>query len=330
MIATVSRGGTRPKALGVALAFVAGFAIAIQSRINGQLAVDLGEPMLAALISFAGGLTVLVVLLVLSRGMRAGVERVRDALGARRLRHWYLLGGVGGAAMIFSQSLTVGVLGVATFTVGVVTGQTVSGLFVDRVGLGPAGKRPISVVRLLGTGLMLVAAVVTTWGGIAIAGSRVWLLIFPILGGFAVAVQQAINGHVGAVADSAFTAALVNFAVGTAVLGAGWLATAPLRDNVIEFPSNPLLYLGGLVGIGFIATAALVVRWIGVLLLGLASIAGQLLAAIALDAVLPAHTGGLAASTIAGAALALVAIGVASLPQRIVALREWPRPQGEE
>lgn len=322
MIATVSRRGTRPKALGVALAFVAGFAIAIQSRINGQLAGDLGDPLLAALISFGGGLTVLVVLLVLSRGMRAGVARLRDALGAGRLRHWYLLGGVGGAAMIFSQSLTVGVLGVATFTVGVVTGQTVSGLFVDRVGLGPAGKRPISVVRLLGTGVMLVAVVVTTWGGIAIAGSRAWLLVFPILGGFAVAVQQAINGHVGATADNPFIAALVNFAVGTTVLGVSWLATAPLRDDVVEFPTNPLLYVGGVVGIGFIATAALVVRWIGVLLLGLASIAGQLLASIALDVALPAHAGGLAASTFVGAALALVAIGVASLPGRAVALRE--------
>lgn len=322
MIATVSRGGTRPKALGVALAFVAGFAIAIQSRINGQLAVDLGDSLLAALISFGGGLTVLVVLLMLSRGMRAGVARVRDALGAGRFRYWYLLGGVGGAAMIFSQSLTVGVLGVATFTVGVVTGQTVSGLFVDRVGLGPAGKRPISVARLFGTGLMLVAVVVTAWGGIAIAGSRAWLLVFPILGGFAVAVQQAINGHVGATADNPFVAALTNFAVGTTVLGVSWLATAPLRDDVVEFPSNPLLYVGGLVGIGFIATAALVVRWIGVLLLGLASIAGQLLASIALDVVLPAHAGGLAASTFVGAALALVAIGVASLPGRAVALRE--------
>ncbi|MPY77020.1 MAG: EamA-like transporter family protein [Actinophytocola sp.] len=321
-MATVSRGGTRPKALGVAVAFVAGFAIAIQARINGQLAVDLGDSLLAALISFGGGLTVLLLLLLLSDGMRSGVARVRDALGAGRLRHWYLLGGVGGAGMIFSQSSTVGILGVATFTVGVVTGQTVSGLFVDRVGLGPAGKRPISVTRLLGVGLMLVAVLVTTWGGIAIAGSRAWLLVFPIIGGLAVAVQQAINGRVGAVADNPLTAALVNFSVGTAVLGVSWLATAPLRDDVVEFPANPLLYVGGLVGVGFIATAALVVRWIGVLLLGLASIAGQLLASIALDVVLPAHAGGLAASTIAGATLALVAIGVASLPMRAVALRE--------
>ncbi|GAA5125242.1 DMT family transporter [Haloechinothrix salitolerans] len=322
MLATVGRSRTRPKVFGVAVAFVAGFAIAIQARINGQLAVDLGDSMLAALISFGGGLTVLVLALMASRGMRVGIARVRDALNAGRLRHWYLLGGVGGAGMIFSQSLTVGVLGVATFTVGVVTGQTISGLFVDRVGLGPAGKRPISVVRLLGAALMLVAVIVTTWGGIAIAGSQAWLLVFPVLGGFAVAVQQAINGHVGVTADNALVAALVNFAVGTTVLGVSWLATAPLRDDVVEFPANPLLYVGGLVGIGFIATAALVVRWIGVLLLGLASIAGQLLASIALDVVLPAHPGGLAASTIVGAVLALVAIVVASLPGRAVALRE--------
>ena len=43
---------------------------------------------------------------------------------------------------VFAQSFTVGLLGVALFTVAAVTGQTLSGLLVDRIGIGPAGGNP--------------------------------------------------------------------------------------------------------------------------------------------------------------------------------------------
>ena len=39
-----------------------------------------------------------------------------------------------------------------------VTGQTLSGLLVDRMGIGPAGKRPITGIRVLGS-VLTVAAV---------------------------------------------------------------------------------------------------------------------------------------------------------------------------
>lgn len=66
----------------------------------------------------------------------------------------------------------------------------------------------------------------------------------------------------------------------------------------------------------FIAMAALVVRWVGVLLLGLASIGGQLIGSLLLDLHVPTHANGLAAATVIGVALSLVAIGVATAPGR--------------
>lgn len=42
--------------------------------------------------------------------------------------------------MVISQGLTLGTIGVAVFTVGLVAGQTMSSLAVDRAGIGPGGR----------------------------------------------------------------------------------------------------------------------------------------------------------------------------------------------
>jgi transporter family-2 protein len=82
----------------------------------------------------------------------------------------------------------------------------------------------------------------------------------------------------------------VNFAVGTTALllalavehalGHGWTAP-PLPWE------QPVLWLGGPVGILFIVGATVVVKPLGVLLYGLLSIAGQLSTSLLLDLVLP-------------------------------------------
>lgn len=306
----------RRKALGVTLALVGGLAIAGQSSINGRLAGRVDDPMLAAVISFGGGLVVLLTLLSVVPRMRVGVRRLRVAVDAGSLRRWQLLGGLGGATLVAGQAVTVGVLGVAMFTVGVVTGQTISGLFVDRAGLGPAGARAITSQRLAGAVLMLIAVVVTTAGGLSSAGSQTWLLVLPLAAGVAVAVQQAINGRVGVAAHDPMTATLVNFAVGTTALLVCWAVSLLVRGpGAGALPDNPLLYVGGLIGIGFIALAALVVRWIGVLVLGLATIAGQLVGSLLLDLLLPARPGMVGTATVLGVAVALLAIGVTVAPR---------------
>jgi transporter family-2 protein len=63
-----------------------------------------------------------------------------------------------GALFVFAQSFTVALLGVALFTVAAVTGQTLSGLLVDRMGIGPGGSGAITGVRVLGS-ILTVAAV---------------------------------------------------------------------------------------------------------------------------------------------------------------------------
>ncbi|WP_169812679.1 DMT family transporter, partial [Nocardia acidivorans] len=139
----------------------------------------------------------------------------------------------------------------------------------------------------------------------------VWALIaLPMLAGIGLAWQQAVNGRVGAVGGPR-SATLANFTTGTlglllvevfVVAGSGWPAA---------FPTRPWLYLGGLIGVFFIALAVVVVRWIGVLLLGLTSVAGQLAMSLLLDVLAPTGRN-LSVTAVVGCALTFAAVALAA------------------
>lgn len=292
--------------------------MSVQSRVNGELGRRLDDAVLAAVISFGGGLVLLFLTLPFSFRMRAGFGRVRSALRSHVLRPWHFLGGLAGATYVLGQSVTVVLIGVAMFTVGVVAGQTVSSLAVDRLGLGPAGVRAVTWPRVLGAVIMVVAVGVAVGGDLLDAeADRVWALVLPLAAGVGMAVQQAFNGRVGAAAGSPLTATLVNFTVGTTALVVAWVVSVVVSDHLPNaLPDEPVLYLGGLLGVVFIAVAAVLVSWTGVLLFGLASVAGQLLGSVVLDLVVPATGGGVSPSTLAGCGVALVAVVVAAVGGR--------------
>lgn len=298
--------------VGVVLATIAGVAVAVQSRVNGELGVRLADGVAAAVISFGLGLLVLLVLVPATPGGRRGLAALRAALTAGSLRPWQCLGGLCGAFLVATQGLTVGTLGVAVFTVAVVAGQSASSLLVDRAGIGPSGRQPVTGRRLFGAALTVLAV------GLAVGGrlndpTALALAVLPLLAGIAVAWQQAVNGLVGRAAGSPLTATLVNFTVGLVALLAVFAVDIAVRGLPAGSPpAEPWLYLGGPIGITFIAIAAAVVEFTGVLLLGLATIAGQVVGAVLLDVLLPTAASRPDATTLLGAALTLVAVLIAA------------------
>lgn len=298
--------------VGVVLATIAGVAVAVQSRVNGELGVRLADGVAAAVVSFGLGLLVLLVLVPATPGGRRGLAALRAALTAGRLRPWQCLGGLCGAFLVATQGLTVGTLGVAVFTVAVVAGQSASSLLVDRAGIGPSGRQPVTGRRLFGAALTVLAV------GLAVGGrlndpTALALAVLPLLAGIVVAWQQAVNGLVGRAAGSPLTATLVNFTVGLVALLAVFAVDIAVRGLPAGSPpAEPWLYLGGPIGITFIAIAAAVVEFTGVLLLGLATIAGQVVGAVLLDVLLPTAASRPDATTLLGAALTLVAVLIAA------------------
>ena len=313
-------------ALALGVAFVTGGLVALQSRINGELSQRLGDGFLAAFISFGSGFVLLVIAVLIWRPGRRGIARVVAALRERSIPWWLVLGGAGGALFVLGQGLTIGLLGVALFTVAVVSGQTVSSLLLDHRGLARMPATPATPRRIVGAALAVAAVLVAVSDRLR-ADSPFLVLLIPIAAGLLVGWQQAVNGQVRTVAQSALTATFGNFLVGTAVLGVALLVhlaiagspslagnPSPASDH--GWPAEWWLYAGGAVGCVFIAAQAVIVRSTGVLLMGLALLAGQLAASVLFDLFAPVPGTGIHLVTIIGTALLFVAVLVAALPAR--------------
>jgi bacterial/archaeal transporter family-2 protein len=323
-----------PLAAGLPLAVAAGLAIPLQGRINGALGTRLNDGIAAATVSFTAGLILmLVICLILPKG-RAGLAQILPAVKERRFPPIYVMAGSIGALFVFAQTLTIGLLGVALFTVATVTGQTLSGLLVDRLGIGPAGKRSVTGIRILGSLLTIAAvtwavsprfatpAAAATAGAGAAAGlgepSQLLLpLLLPVLAGFFISFQQAMNGTATAHYGTPLAATLVNFISGTVVLWVAWLVKLAVLGAGNALPAEWWYYLGGPMGCVFIGLGALLVRSLGVLVTGLGMIAGQLLGSLGLDVAFPTPGTVIALPTVLGTLLTLGAIVLATLP--------WPR-----
>ncbi|NOW02261.1 DMT family transporter [Isoptericola chiayiensis] len=327
-------GGSTGTVLGVAAAVVGGLAAAGQSRVNGTLADQVGSGFAAAVVSFGSGLLWLGVALLCWPAARAAVGHVRTGLRTGGLRPWEALGGLGGGFYVAAQGLTVPSLGVALFMVAIVAGQSVSSLMVDRLGLAPGGVRLVTVGRAIGPALTVAAVAIAVSGSVGRVDG-VWLAVIPLLAGGFQAWQQAMNGRVRAVAvppppagappSSTFpgvaAATFVNFLVGTVALVLAFAVSVavsgwPGGTLPADWPVDLVLYSGGLLGIVFIGIQAAVVHRIGVLLLGLGLIAGQILGALVLDVVAPGAAAPGAAMYV-GAGLTLVAVAVPLLEARL-------------
>lgn len=306
-----------PVWLALVFSVLMGALYAVQSRVNGELGQQLGDGFTAAVISFGSGLVILSLGLVMFRRGRRGLQLVARAVSAKDLAWWHLFGGLAGALFVLSQGLVAAPLGIALFTVAIVAGQTVSGVLMDRFGIGPGGRRRLHASKIVGALLALVAVAFTVSSELHGSGAP-WLLALPLLAGLGQGWQQAVNGQVRATARSALTATFLNFLTGTAALMLAALGHGLLVGFTFDLPGNPWLYTGGIIGCIFIAGAALVVRTTGVLMLGLSIVAGQLVCALVLDLLAPSAGHPIGVTTVAGTGLALVAVVIAAL--------RWRRP----
>jgi transporter family-2 protein len=294
----------------------AGLGLALQSRINGELGLALGNGSLAAVVSFGSGLVLLLAALIFWRPGRVGFGHLFRSLGDKTLPWWSIFGGVAGALFVLSQGLFAGVIGVALFVVAVVTGQTLGAVIIDSNGLFGARKVPLTATRLVGalTVLAGVAVATTLWSDAAVTLG--WSVLLPLVAGMLLGWQQAVNGRVKRVAQSSLTATALNFFVGTLVLVAV-LAVSLFFDSLPEsWPTAWWLYAGGALGAVFIAVSVVTVNKIGVLALGVSLITGQILGSLALDVFFPVAQQPFGWWTVVGAMLVLVGSALVTLTTR--------------
>lgn len=135
------------KGLAVFLMAVVGGFIALQAPINAGLGKATGT-FAAALVSFAVGTLLLAAIVVLS-GKAGGVPE------AANVQWYYLLGGALGAAYVFSALVLVDEIGAGGVAAATVTGQLVTSVVLDRLGVFGLEQTSLTATRILGVGLLL-------------------------------------------------------------------------------------------------------------------------------------------------------------------------------
>lgn len=298
-----------------------GVIVAVQSQVNGRLGQELGSGLLAsvvtAMLTFCVGMVITGLVIAVQPRQRRSFGHFRRSVGTHVLPWRLIWGGALGVLFVVSQAVAVGPVGLAVFTMAIVLGQTAGGAAADRVGLGPGGPQPLSVPRLIAAGMALVAVVLAGLGRIGSPDGVsttlvVVLLVLTVVAGVGTAVQQALNGRVGAVAGP-YVAAWLNTAVGSAVLVVALGVALLLPHSLGDWPTQWWLYTGGPLGITFIGLSALLVRVHGVLVLMLCTIAGQMATAWAIAV---AGAGTIPWSTHVATVLVLLGVGTAVLARR--------------
>lgn len=292
----------------IILAFIAGVAATLQAGISGQLAKELNDGIMAALISNIGG-TIFTGLFLLNPNVRKQAKKLFKAVISGNFAKWQLLGGVAGAVYISTASSTVSIIGTGLFTVVLVASQNLSGIVVDKFGFSSGSKRKITPKRALAVIIGIVAVLLSVS---EFEGKILWLPIFAVIvAGVAVTIQFALNGRVTKASNSQVSA-FINFPMSMLAVLITLLVMNLFGKNWNSWPDQWWLYSAGFLGAVVVYLAAATIRTLGVLLFGLASVAGQLITSIALDVILPNVNINVGWALISGAGLMLLAVYLAS------------------
>jgi len=136
-------------------AALAGAFIPVMAILNGRLGRSIGESLHAPIILFSIGL---VFCCLCSFYFTKSIPAITELNQAKPIE---FLGGFIVAFYVISATLLAPRIGVANFIVCAVSAQIITSVLIDNYGLLGATLRPVSTLRLLGIGLLLIGLVIT-------------------------------------------------------------------------------------------------------------------------------------------------------------------------
>jgi transporter family-2 protein len=297
------------------LALIAGALISVQGRANGQLAIDIHNALGAAIISNLIGWAILWVMLLGRKTERDGFKELVRAVRAGELRWWILLAGIGGTLYVSMQSIAVPQIGVAIFTICIVGGQTMSSLLVDKIGFSSKGKQHVTWPRVLTSLMTLIAVIVAVYPELGTVNFKLITIFLCIVAGVVGSFQFAMISQINHVTNRPIVTTWLNFFVGSVFIAAALAVDFAKGGSIGSLPHNVWVYIGGPCGVIFVAVTSKVVRSMGVLNFVLFSVTGQLVGALLLDWIIPAHAGGLNGYLLTGTAITLGSIALSRVFQ---------------
>jgi len=271
------------------LSALSGVLIAVQSRINGALSEQMGDSLEAAIVSFSSGLLFVSLIALSRKDVRDGFKEIFIAVKQVKMPLWTLAAGALGASFVAMQTYVVPIAGVALFTVASLAGQTGVSLWVDKLGLSGGAKSLITKRRVIAAFITVIAVVVSAWDRFSMSDFSITAIGLALFAGSWVGVQRALNGRINSFSNKSFATSLLNFMTGTSFLLFLLLLRSLFTDHSLNnFTSGPWwMFLGGTVGVIYIALSAHIVQHLGVLEFTLFSVGGMLIGSLLIDLVFP-------------------------------------------
>jgi len=307
-----------------------GLLVSAQVLLNSRLSAHFGLGIFATAVSFASGQAILTVLCV-AEARASGVELLR---WKESPRPQHLLPGVLGVAFVTSGNAISPIAGFSVFWVAIVVGQLGMSALLDATGFSGRAipLSPLKATLLLVAAAGAAMAVADGLGASAAPASvLVGCALAAVFVGSLMPLQAALNRQAAALLPSRLAATWWSFLTGT-VLSLVVLACYLGADaaHAAQFPalfrsSAGVQYLGGAIGVVYVASTIYVTGAIGSSLYFVALVCGQLAGSAALDAAGPFGApvivaGGLRISGIVIVLLAAAAMQVQ--PQQLQRLRE--------
>lgn len=292
------------------LAAISGLLIALQARANGELSHLLDNGLQAALISFASGLIIIVIVAIFNPSIKQGVRTLAKAVKERNLPSWTLFAGMLGGSFVAVQTQIVPLIGVAIYSVASIAGQSAISLVVDRIGVTGGGKKHITPRRVTAAFVTVFAVFISVADRLDGRDLSIAAVILGVVAGAIVGVQRALNGQINEHSRQSFTTSLLNFAMGTTFLTVLLLIAIVLGENALSpLPTGPWwIYTGGITGVVYIAFTSTIVQHLGVLTFTLISVGGQLVGSLLIDLFSP--TEGVQVSIYLVVGIAMTYLGV--------------------
>jgi transporter family-2 protein len=271
------------------LSAFSGVLIVVQSRINGELSSYMGDSLEAALVSFSTGLVFVSIISLVRKDVRTGFKDIFKASKANQIPSWRLGAGVLGALFVAISTHVVPIAGVALFTVASLAGQTAISLWVDHIGMAGCSKTLITKRRVVAALITVAAVVLSAWDRFAISDFSILAISLAIFAGSGVGVQRALNGQINSYSKRSFATSQLNFIAGTIFLLLLLLIRTLFTDHsIMNLTSGPWwVFLGGSIGVIYIAFTAVAVQHLGVLDFTLFSVGGMLAGSLLLDTFIP-------------------------------------------
>jgi bacterial/archaeal transporter family-2 protein len=247
-----------------------GGVLTIMNSLNSVLAARVGN-YVSMLIIHAVGLVALCIILLFRKEGGSG----------KKLPFYCYLGGCIGVGTVFSCNVAYAGLGASLAVALALLGQMLASILVDATGFLGRRKYPLSARSLPGIGLALVgiALMAGSWEG------RLGFMALALVSGMLPAVTFTMNSQLG-LAKGVFKSAWLNYATG---LGTTLLLVAIARPSLASDAAglsglNPVYLIGGLLGVGTVATMNFIFPKIPALWSTLLLFTGQALTGLLCDA----------------------------------------------